>query len=219
MTFFDNAYEGVPTWDIGRPQGAVVRLVEAGDIEGAVIDIGCGTGENALFLAKRGHQVVGVDLAHAAIDRAVAKARGRQSPVAPGERPNPLAPGERPNPLAPGEQPGSVTFQVHDALELETLGRTFDTGLDVGCFHTLQPHDRRRYAASLRAVLRAGGRALLLCWSDRNPFGYGPERVTRPAIRAAFRDGWEVESIEPEILDTRLPAGEVQAWLARLRRT
>jgi SAM-dependent methyltransferase len=192
MTFFDNAYEGVPTWDIGRPQGAVVRLEDAGLIEGAVLDVGCGTGENALFLAGRGHDVVGVDLARAAIDRAKAKAAERAIPA---------------------------RFLVHDALELGALADAFDTVLDVGCFHTLQPADRRRYATSLRAALRPGGRAHLLCWSDRNPFGYGPERISRSVIRAAFNDGWTVGSIEPEVLETRLPAGEVHAWLAWLQRS
>jgi len=191
MTFFDNAYEGVPTWDIGRPQGAVVRLEAAGEIDGAVLDVGCGTGENAMFLAGRGHPVVGVDLARAAIDRARVKAAERGSPA---------------------------RFVVHDALELKTLGEAFDTVLDVGCFHTLQPTDRRRYATSLRAALRPGGRMHLLCWSDRNPFGYGPERLTRSAIRTAFIDGWSVESIEPEVLETRLSVGEVHAWLAGLLR-
>ncbi|HZP89453.1 MAG TPA: hypothetical protein VFC04_00470, partial [Actinomycetota bacterium] len=54
--FFETAYGGSPAWDIGRPQPAVVRLEEAGEITGSVIDLGCGTGENALFLASRGHE-------------------------------------------------------------------------------------------------------------------------------------------------------------------
>jgi cyclopropane fatty-acyl-phospholipid synthase-like methyltransferase len=195
MSFFDNAYEGTPTWEIGRPQGAVVRLAEAGLIVGAVLDLGCGTGDNALFLAGRGHEVVGIDFAGAAITKARVKA---------------------------AERGVSATFLVGDALDPAVHpadpGRAFDTALDVGLFHSLQPEDRSRYAARVRAALRPSGRCLLLCWSDRNPFGYGPERVTRPAIRAAFRAGWTVEAIDEEILETRLPVGRVHAWLARLRR-
>jgi len=199
MTFFDNAYEGTPTWDIGRPQGAVVRLAEAGLIDGSVLDVGCGTGENALFLASLGHEVVGIDLARAAIEKARAKAV---------------------------ERGASVAFEVRDALDLVgldlvgpwCLGRAVDTALDVGLFHTLQPADRARYAASLWAVMRPGGRLFLLCWSNRNPFGYGPERVTRRQIRASFRTGWVVEAIQEEVLETRLPAERMHAWLARLRR-
>ena len=135
--------------------------------------------------------MLGVDFAAAAIERAAAKAADRGV---------------------------SVEFQVADALDLAALGRTVDTIIDIGLFHTLEDDDRTRYAASLAAALRPGGRAFLLCWSDRNPFGRGPRRVTRREIRAAFRDGWRVESIEPEWLETRLPEGRVNAWLARIVR-
>ena len=63
--------------DIGRPQAYLVRLAEAGEIAGSVLDVGCGTGENALYLATRGHHVLGVDAAPLAIERATAKARDR----------------------------------------------------------------------------------------------------------------------------------------------
>ena len=191
--FFDNAYRdgGTPTWDVGRPQGALVRLAETGRITGAVLDAGCGTGENALHLAGLGYLVVGVDFAVAAIERAAARAADRHVPV---------------------------EFLVADALDLAALGRTFDTVIDIGLFHTLEDADRVRYAASLGAALRPGGQAFVLCWSDRNPFGRGPRRVTRREIRATFRGGWRVEAIEPEWLETRLPEGRVRAWLARIVR-
>ena len=191
--FFDNAYRdgGTPTWDVGRPQGAVVRLARSGLIAGSVLDAGCGTGENALHLAGLGHPVLGVDFAAAAIERAIAKAADRHLPV---------------------------EFRVADALDLDALGRTFDTVLDVGLFHTFEDAERTRYAASLGAALRPGGRAFLLCWSDRNPFGRGPRRITRREIRATFRDGWLVEAIDPEWLDTLLPEGRVHAWLAQIVR-
>jgi cyclopropane fatty-acyl-phospholipid synthase-like methyltransferase len=191
MTYFDRAYEGTPTWDVGRPQGAVVRLAEAGRLVGPILDVGCGTGENALYLASLGCEVVGVDFAAAAIDKAMAKARERGL---------------------------GAHFLVWDALKLAELGRSFDTAIDVGMFHTLQPEQRAEYAASLRATLRPGGRASLLCWSARNPFGYGPERIRKSDIRASFREGWIVEEIAAETLDSLMAAGTVHAWLARLRR-
>ena len=52
MDFFDSAYRGgPPPWDIGRPQKEFVELVRRGEITGSVLDIGCGTGEHALFFA------------------------------------------------------------------------------------------------------------------------------------------------------------------------
>ncbi|MCZ7391853.1 MAG: hypothetical protein ABOK23_03925 [Candidatus Methanoperedens sp.] len=57
MNFFDSAYEGIPPWDIGRPQNEFIRLAEDGEISGRVLDVGCGTGENALYLAGLGFEV------------------------------------------------------------------------------------------------------------------------------------------------------------------
>ena len=192
--FFDNAYRdgGRPTWDIGRPQGALVRLAGSGLIVGSVLDAGCGTGENALYLAARGHRVLGVDVAAAAIERAAGKAADRGLPA---------------------------EFLLADALDLAALDRTFDTVLDVGLFHTLDDAERLRYAASLGTVLGPGGRAFVLCWSDRNPFGHGPRRISPGEIRETFLDGWRVEAIDPEWLETRLPDGRIHAWLARIVRT
>ncbi len=189
--FFETAYEGTPTWDIGRPQPAIVRLEQAGRIVGSVLDVGCGTGENALFVASRGHPVVGIDRVERAISRAREKAKERGL---------------------------AAEFLAGDALELDRLGRTFDTALDVGLFHSLDDAERPRYAAALRAALLPDGRAFLLCWSERNPWGYGPRRVTRGEIRKSFSDGWRVASIEPESLDSRLERDEVHAWLAELQR-
>ena len=193
VEFFDNAYRdgGTPTWDVGRPQGALVRLAGSGLIVGSVLDVGCGTGENALHLAAQGHPVLGVDFATAAIERAAEKAADRGLPV---------------------------DFLVADALDLAVLGRTFDTVLDIGLFHTFSDAERPRYAASLGAALRPGGRAFLLCWSDRNAFGRGPRRVSPREIRETFRVGWRVEAVDPEWLDTRLPDGRIHAWLARIAR-
>jgi ubiquinone/menaquinone biosynthesis C-methylase UbiE len=113
---FEFAYRyGTPPWDIGRAQDAIVRLAEEGLIAGDVIDVGCGTGENALYLASRGISVLGVDAAPTAIARAREKAQLRGS---------------------------SATFLVADALALEGLGRTFDTAIDCGLFHTFSDADR-----------------------------------------------------------------------------
>ncbi|MDX8047903.1 class I SAM-dependent methyltransferase [Lentzea sp. BCCO 10_0798] len=70
--------EGVPNngvpWDIGAPQPVVVAWEAAGRFRGHVLDAGCGTGDNALFLASQGHQVTGVDIAPTAIE--IARSRG-----------------------------------------------------------------------------------------------------------------------------------------------
>ena len=81
MDFFDSAYQGTPPWDIGRPQKEFVELVRSGEITGSVLDIGCGTGEHALFFAAEGYDVWGIDSAPLAIEKAQEKAVKRGLPV------------------------------------------------------------------------------------------------------------------------------------------
>src|SRR5450755_2053442 len=91
--FFDTVYAGSPPWEIGRPQEDIVRLFDRDGFRGAVLDLGCGTGENTLFLASKKLKVLGVDRVPEAIDRARAKATQRKS---------------------------KATFEVADALDLSS---------------------------------------------------------------------------------------------------
>jgi SAM-dependent methyltransferase len=193
MGFFDTAYLDLPPWDIGKPQPAMVELFRADEIRGSVLDVGCGTGENALFLASAGLEIWGIDRAPRAIRKARKKARERGL---------------------------HVVFREFDALNLSQLGRTFDTVIDCGLFHTFTDADRPIWAESVLSVLNSGGLYFLLCFSDREPDGWGPRRVTQEEIRATFRNGWEVQKILTASFETRMPDHTgVQAWLAAIRKT
>ena len=188
--WFDEAYVGAPPWDIGRPQPEFVKLVDSGRIKGAVLDVGCGTGEHVLLLKERGYDVMGIDGSPRAIERALSKARQRRL---------------------------DARFEVADALDLSALNRTFDTVLDSGLFHVFPDDERARFLKSLASVLRPGGAYFMMCFSEHQPGNWGPRRVTQAEIRAAFRDGWRVESITPSMFET---LGEpAKAWLASLTRT
>jgi tetratricopeptide (TPR) repeat protein len=197
---FDAMYLGPnpAPWDIPVPQPAFVALEEAGAIQGSVLDVGCGSGENALYLAARGHKVWGIDYAPHAIAQALKKAEQRGLPV---------------------------RFQVANALELDKLGRQFDGVIDCGLFHSFRPEEHPAYTAMLAKVVRPGGRVHLLCFSDREPPGPGPRRVTRWQIHDAFRTGWRIERItESAFKTTRYPGapqfspGGPRAWLATIVR-
>ena len=64
---FQTAYEGKPSWDLGRPQKPFIEIAD--QITGSVLDVGCGTGDNALFSAQRGQPVVGIDFVEFPISR------------------------------------------------------------------------------------------------------------------------------------------------------
>lgn len=189
MRGFERRGRGLPPWEIGRPQQEFVRLADADEISGSVLDIGCGTGENALYLASRGHEVLGVDASPTAIE--VARGKGRQ-------------------------RSSTAKFLVWDALELKGLNRTFDTVIDSGLLHTFVSSEERRslYTASLAAVLSPGGNLLMLESSEylRGMF----PRVKQQHIRTAFGEGWRINYIRSAIYE--ISTGSVSAWLASVTR-
>src|SRR5438067_8474767 len=85
---FDALYTGTPPWDIGRPQGSLRTVADAGGIRGRVLDAGCGTGEHALMAAALGLDATGIDGSPRAIDLARRKA-GHRRPVPRRRRPGP----------------------------------------------------------------------------------------------------------------------------------
>jgi cyclopropane fatty-acyl-phospholipid synthase-like methyltransferase len=194
---FETAYTGQAPWDIGRPQQAFLDVADR--ITGSVLDAGCGTGENALFFASRGHKVTGIDLLEEPIQRAKRKA---------------------------SERGLSATFLVMDALALKDLPEVFDTVIDSGLFHVFSDDDRKRYVEGLASVLKPGGRLFLLCFSDEEPGTQGPRRVSKKELHDAFAGGWAIESVEPsryevrpDLKDLIFSEGGPRAWFAVVRRS
>ncbi len=194
---FQQAYQGRAPWDIGKPQQVFVEAAE--QVTGSVLDAGCGTGENALFFAQRGHRTSGIDFLEHPI--AVAKKKTRERGL-------------------------TANFVVMDALHLAEIPEVFDSVIDCGLFHVFSDENRARYVGALTSVVRRGGKLFLLCFSDEEPPGDGPRRVSQDEIRAAFASGWQVELIRQARFETRtdLPdlefsAGGPFAWFCVLRKS
>jgi SAM-dependent methyltransferase len=188
----DDLYADRPPWEIGHPQPAFLGLARSGAIRGRVLDVGCGTGEHVLMCAGMGLDATGLDLAATALRTAEDKARRRGA---------------------------AVRFLHHDARRLADLGEQFDTVLDCGLFHMLDPADRTAYVAGLDAVLRPGGRYFMLCFSDREPRGHGgggPYRLTRDDITSTFAATLRLESLERDTIEFTLGPQGIRAWLAAM---
>jgi SAM-dependent methyltransferase len=184
-------HDGPAPWDIGEPQPAIVRLASEVVVVGDVLDAGCGSGENALLVASLGVSVLGVDVAETAVAMARAKAADRGV---------------------------DARFDVADAFQLESLGRTFETVLDCGLFHTFDRDERAKYVASLASVMKPGATLYVLCFSDQGPDA-GPHPVREDELRAAFAasSGWNVVDIKPDRVRTRFHDERgAPAWFATI---
>ena len=165
---YDAAYAGVPNWDIGHPQRAFVQLLDAGLVRSPVLDVGCGTGELSLFLARHGHDVLGIDLSPLAVRKAREKARWRRI---------------------------SAQFLVWDATDLAGLGDrgfSFRTVVDSAMFHILSATERDRFVAGLTDVIQSGGLYCVLGDArrdERSIYGITPREIRQ---RFAKASGWEI---------------------------
>ena len=181
---FDKLYRGEPTfegappptgipWDIGQAQPRLMELEALGAISGEVLDIGCGLGDNAIFLASCGYSVTGLDGSPAAIERA--RTRAAQAGV-------------------------QLTFGVADATDLSGFDGRFDTVIDSGLYHCLDDDGRRSYAAALHRATRPGARLHLFCFSDGNvngviaPMAAVPEANLRDTLTA---NKWRINYLGP----------------------
>jgi 2-polyprenyl-3-methyl-5-hydroxy-6-metoxy-1,4-benzoquinol methylase len=192
MDFFNSVYNGRPPWDTGRPQTEFIQLEQAGEIVGSVLDVGCGTGENALYLAGQGHEVWGIDFTSLAIQKAKEKAIQRHL---------------------------TVTFLPLNVLELYKLGRTFDTVIDSGLFHVLSDEERPLFVSNLATVVDRGGTYFMLCFSELEPGEYGPRRITQAEIKNSFQRGWHINYIKPATFDSWLRPNGPRGWLSSISKS
>lgn len=186
---------GAAPWDLDRPQPEIVSLEAAGVFGSRVLDVGCGTGVTARYLASRGHEVTGIDSAAEAIE--IARARI----------------------VAPSSSIALICADVLEALSCFEEA-SFDGVCDVGFFHALADEQRPGFVRGLAHVLVPGGVYAMLCFSERVAGAWGPRRVSETEIRAAFSGReWHVREVRPAQLHSAVPSmPTVDANLAVIER-
>lgn len=161
-THWDRQYrEGEPIWDSDRPTSELLRVVREEHIPPVpTLDLGCGSGSNAVWLARQGFTVTGIDMSPAAIQRA--RQRAWQAGVA-------------------------VRFRCGDLRNLSGLDGPFAFFVDCGCYGAMQLRDAPGYLAALERVTRRGTSGLVLTGNDHEPEDkVGPPVLSAARLRADF---------------------------------
>lgn len=181
-------------WDSGYPDASLITAVETGAIPlGRALEIGCGTGTNALWLANRGFDVLGIDIAPLAIERARARASSR-----------------------------ACRFEVHDILQMP-IEQKFNFVFDRGCFHVFDSLESRiLFVQRVAQALAPNGRWLSLIGSTEGaPRQFGPPRRSLRDLAQSIEPYLEIIEVRAINFDPipEAPEAAPQAWacLSRIR--
>lgn len=138
---------------------------------GKFLDLGTGPATQAIWLAKRGFNVIGSDLSETAIKRA--------------------------NSVYANEK--NIDFVVDDILNSKLKANEFDYIFDRGCFHVLLPVDRQRYITKIKQILRNNGILFLKCFSDKERRQEGPYKLSQDEIMDLFNKHFEIVNIKETV--------------------
>ncbi len=170
---WENRYQADDTpWDQPAASDHLQWAIDAYDISPCkVLDIGCGTGTDVIWLAQQGFDATGVDISECAVGLARAKADTAGA---------------------------ACNFLMVDFLSEAVSGGPFDLAFDCGCFHTFDTEESRaRFAASIARQLAPAGLWLSLIGSaDTPPRDMGPPQVSAREITQAVEENFEILRLE-----------------------
>jgi len=161
-------------WNSDKPDHELTELIDSKKIVPCyVLDVGCGTGTDAIYLASKGANVTGIDISHEAIR--IAGDKAEKAAV-------------------------KVTFMAGDFLDTEFENERFDFVNDRGFFHIISPLRREEFAAKVSRILKSQGFYYLRCWSDKQEFEgeSTPYRISKDIINRTFSkffDAGEIKDI------------------------
>ncbi|MBI2043865.1 class I SAM-dependent methyltransferase [Candidatus Pacearchaeota archaeon] len=155
-------------WDVNQSEDELVRLVKGKIVKPCkVLELGCGHGNDSIFLAKNGFEVTAIDISNNAIGEA--KKRAEKNGV-------------------------KIKFLVEDASQLNSLKETFQFIYDRACFHFIPKEKRAGYLTNIKRLLKKGGYFVLIASSDQGDVK-GPYHFSKEDIEQLFRNEFEILEI------------------------
>ena len=191
ISFAERYARGEIPWDSGQPSEELIRVLDAGALTGkTVLEIGCGTGTNAIELARRGFEVTAVDYVEQPIQAARAKASGEKV---------------------------KVDFRVADVLK-DHVGGPYDILFDRGVYHHLRTVDGKALQNFLKRVTRSGSWWLSLAGNAKEKLDPGPPVVHEHEIRAELGPLFEIVKLREFRFTTKQSDFRPLAWSILMRR-
>jgi len=181
-----------PGWDTGRPSSNLEKAVDDGTLKPCrAVVLGCGTGTNAIYLAKRGFEVTGIDIAPTALIRAKAKA----------------------------DKAGVEVRWLLASVLAPPREKPFELIFDRGCYHGVRRQNAAGYVEAVARLSQPGTRVLILAGNANESRPYGPPRVKEEEIRGDFSKSFEFQWLRETQFDTMEPNGKgALAWSVLLRK-
>jgi cyclopropane fatty-acyl-phospholipid synthase-like methyltransferase len=197
LAFFNAAYQHAAPWDIGSPQPAMVALLDKYPPANPILDIGCGSGDLAIYLARRGYQVVGLDFVEAAIQSAQDKVRS-----------------------LPAETAQLLSFHVGDARKPSLLHKRFGAVVDSGFYHLFDPDQCGDLMEEVGSIVLPHGHYYLHEFAIEFPVPQMPRQITAEELQSRFtvERGWRIKEIQTVEFLSRVapPVPAICACIERL---
>ena len=178
---------GDTPWDVGHPDFNLIEVVTQKPIPSCkVLDIGCGTGDNAIWLAQNHFQVIGTDTSDIALEKAKDKASKANV---------------------------ECNFMLVDFLRNKIEGSPFGFVFDRGCFHSFSSENNRRsFAKNVAAHLEEAGLWLTIVGNaDEHRQGHGPPQRTAGDIVLAVEPYFEILFLQSSHFGSNHP-NPPRAW-------
>ncbi len=140
---FEKIYGKGAVWTESEPPKELVELIETEKIKlGKVLDVGCGEGFYAIYLALKGFDVTSIDISKNAIKLAKENAT---------------------------KQNVKIKFMAMDVVDLDKINDKFDFILEWALLHHIMPEQRQKYIEDVKRILNKGGKYLSICFNNQNP--------------------------------------------------